>query len=193
MHRAAYSVLELLVCLALALVVCGSAAPVLIASRDGVRAIGATDFLVAQLHAARMEALKRQSHVALRFETDGDDYLLAVYVDGNGNGIRASDIIAGIDSLLRPRERLDQQFAGVGFGFEDGVPDVDGTDALDNRDPIRVGRSRMLSFSPTGTSSTGTVYLHGRGRRQLAVRVLGGTGRIRSLTFDFGAQRWQPR
>jgi len=117
MHRAAYSVLELLVCLALALVVCGSAAPVLIASRDGVRAIGATDFLVAQLHAARMEALKRRSNVALRFETDGDDYLLAVYVDGNGNGIRASDIIAGIDSLLRPRERLDQQFAGVGFWF----------------------------------------------------------------------------
>jgi hypothetical protein len=70
---------------------------------------------------------------------------------------------------------------------------VDGTETTADADPIRVGRSRMLSFSPTGTSSTGTVYLRGRGRRQLAVRVLGVTGRIRALWFDFGAGRWQPR
>jgi type II secretory pathway pseudopilin PulG len=193
MSRAAYSILELLVCLSLALVASAASAPVLLAARDGIRADGAADFLVSQLHGARMEALKRRAHVALRFEPDGDDYLLACYVDGNGNGVRAADITSGVDVLLRPRAPLRNQFAGVHFGFEDGVPDVDGTGTLENRDPIRVGRSRMLSFSPTGTSSSGTVYLHGRGRRQLAVRVLGGTGRIRSLGFDFGARTWQPR
>jgi hypothetical protein len=48
----------------------------------------------------------------------------------------------------------------------------------------------MLSFSPTGTSSSGTVYLRGRAARQRAVRVLGGTGRIRSYDFDFGTWKW---
>jgi hypothetical protein len=191
--RAAYSVLELLICLSLALVVCSASAPVLLAARDGIRADGAADYLVSQIHGARMEALKRRAHVAVRFEPDGDDYLLAFYVDGNANGVRASDIASGVDVLLRPREPLRQQFTGVRFGFEDGVPDVDGTGTLEDRDPIRVGRSRLLSFSPTGTSSTGTVYLHGRGRRQLAVRVLGVTGRIRSLSFDFGTGTWRPR
>jgi hypothetical protein len=165
----------------------------LLAARDGIRADGAADYLVSQIHGARMEALKRRAHVAVRFEPDGDDYLLAFYVDGNANGVRASDIASGVDVLLRPREPLRQQFTGVRFGFEDGVPDVDGTGTLEDRDPIRVGRSRLLSFSPTGTSSTGTVYLHGRGRRQLAVRVLGVTGRIRSLSFDFGTGTWRPR
>jgi len=193
MSRAAYSVLELLICLALAMIAFGGSAPVLLAARDGIMANGAADFLVGQLHGARMEALKRRANVAVRFEPDGDDYLLAVYVDGNANGVRAADITSGVDALMRPRETLRQQFAGVRFGFEDGVPDVDETDTLENRDPIRVGTSRMLSFSPTGTSSSGTVYLHGRGRHQLAVRVLGGTGRIRSLDFDFGARTWRTR
>jgi hypothetical protein len=193
MSRAAYSVLELLVCLSLALVVCAASAPALLAARDGVRADGAADYLISQLHGARMEALKRRANVAVRFEPDGDDYLLAFYADGNANGVRATDITSGVDVLLRPREPLRQQFPGVRFGFEDGVPDVDGTGTLEDRDPIRVGRSRLFSFSPTGTSSTGTVYLHGRGRHQLAVRVLGGTGRIRSVSFDFGTWTWQPR
>jgi hypothetical protein len=193
MSRAAYSVLELLVCLSLAVLLCSLGAPALLAARDGVLADGAAHFLASQLHGARMEALRRRAYVAIRFEADGDDYLLATYVDGNANGVRAVDITNGVDVLLRPREPLRQQFAGVHFGFEDGVPDVDGADTLEDQDPIRVGRSRMLSFSPTGTSSSGTVYLHSRGRRQLAVRVLGATGRIRCLGFDFGARTWQSR
>ena len=104
--------------------------------------------------------------------------------------MRAADISSGEDLLVRPRWLLRDQFAGVAFGFEAGVPDVDGGDTSSDPDPIRVGLSRMLSFSPTGTSSSGTVYLRGRGAHQLAVRVLGGTGRIRSYDFDFGSRTW---
>jgi Tfp pilus assembly protein FimT len=193
MNRAAYSVLELMVCLTLALLLGAVATPGLLAARDGVRADGAADYLVGLLQGARMEALKRRAHVAIRFEADGGNYVLATYVDGNGNGVRAADITSGADALLRPAERLDQQFANVTFGFETGVPDVDGVDAGADPDPIRVGRSRMLSFSPTGTSSTGTVYLRGKGGRQVAVRVLGATGRVRSLLYDFGGRRWLAR
>jgi type II secretory pathway pseudopilin PulG len=193
MSRGAYSLVELLVCLALALLVCGAGAPGLMAARDGVLANGAAELLVRELHGARIEALKLRANVAIRFEPDGADFLLAVYRDGNGNGVRAADIASGDDPLLRPRQSLCDQFAGVHFGFEPGVPDVDGGDTTADPDPIRVGRSRMLSFSPTGTSTSGTVYLRGPGPHQLAVRVLGGTGRVRSMNFDFGARKWQSR
>jgi type II secretory pathway pseudopilin PulG len=193
MSRSAYSLVELLLCLGLVVVLGAATTPGLVAARDAVRADGAAAYLAAELHGARIEALKRRCHVAIRFEDDGAGYLLATYMDGDGNGVRAADIAAGIDTLLKPRERVEERFARVTFGFEPGVPDVDGVSASANPDPIRAGRSRMLSFSPTGTSSTGTVYLRGPGRRQVAVRVLGATGRVRSLWFDFGAGEWVPR
>jgi type II secretory pathway pseudopilin PulG len=189
----AYSAIELLVGVTLALLLCGVGMPALLSARDDIRADGAAHFLVSQFHQARMEALRRNAQVAVRFESDSDDYLLAYYVDGNANGVRATDITSGADPLLRPRERLGQRFPSVRFGFEEGVPDLDNIPSAENPDPVRFGRSRMLSFSPTGTSSSGTVYLHGRGHRQLAVRVMGGTGRIRSLLFNFGAARWDSR
>jgi hypothetical protein len=190
MPRPGYSVLELLICISLATLAVAAGTPTVLATREAVLSDGATDYVARTLHAARMEALKRRVSVAVRFEADGGDVVMATYVDGNGNGVRAADISSGDDPLVRPRWRLRDQFAGVGFGFEAGVPDVDGGDTSSNPDPIRAGRSRMLSFSPTGTSSSGTVYLHGRGAHQLAVRVLGGTGRIRSYDFDFGSWKW---
>jgi type II secretory pathway pseudopilin PulG len=193
MHKTAYSVVELLVCLALVLLAGAVATPGLLAARDSVRADGATDYLMGVLHGARIEALKRRAHVAVRFEVDGADIVMATYADGNGNGVRAADITSGLDPLLRPRERLSQHFANVAFGFADGVPDVDGVAVGADPDPIRVGKSRMLSFSPVGTSSTGTVYLRARGARQSAVRVLGATGRIRSLSYEHGAGQWAAR
>jgi len=193
MLRAAYSLIELLLCLGLTVVVSGVAAPGLMAARDAVRADGATEYLSSLLHGTRMEALKRRAHVAVRFEDEADGYWMALYLDGDGNGVRSADIASGTDRLLRPRERLDHQYPDVSFGLAPGVPDVDGAPAGDNADPIRVGRSRMLSFGPLGTSSSGTVYLHGRGRRQAAVRVLGATGRVRSLRFDFALNQWVSR
>jgi Tfp pilus assembly protein FimT len=193
MSRTGYSLLELMVCLSLAALTFALSGPALLAARDDALAAGAADYVVSELHGARMEALKRRASVAVRFEAAGEDFQMAVYVDGNGNGVRSADIARGEDTLIRTRWVLQEQFAGVRFGFEAGVPDADGGDTSSNTDPIRVGVSRMLSFSPNGTSSSGTVYLHGRGPHQLAVRVLGGTGRIRSLQYEFGARRWVPR
>jgi Tfp pilus assembly protein FimT len=193
MSLAGYSLVELLLCLSLAGVLAGAGAPAFLGARDTARAAGAVDYVAGLLHVARMEALKRHSNVAVRFEADGDDYQVAMYADGNGNGVRAADITSGVDSLVRPRERLGDQFPGVTFGFEDQATTIDADDDSSSRDPIRVGRSRMISFSAIGTSSTGTVYVRGAGHHQLAVRVLGVTGRVRSLAYDFGTGRWQPR
>jgi type II secretory pathway pseudopilin PulG len=193
MSRSAYSLIELLLCLGLVVVFAAATTPGLVAARESVRADGAADYLAARLHNARMEALRRRTHVAIRFETLPDGYCLGMYADGDGNGVRTADIASGVDPMLSPCERVEHVFTDVVFGFIPGVPDVDGVPVGPPADPIRVGTSRMVSFGPTGSSSTGTLYLRGKGRRQLAVRVLGATGRVRSLRFDFVASQWVPR
>ena len=62
--------------------------------------------------------------------------------------------------------------------------------AANGSDGVRLGVSRLLSMNADGTSSSGTLYLHGRERTQYAVRVLGVTGRVRVLKFDFVKGRW---
>ena len=109
--------------------------------------------------------------------------------DGNGNGLRTSEIQRGIDRTVSEPERLDTHFAGVAFGILDGIPDADGQPA-NGSDGVRLGTSKLLSMNADGTSSSGTLYLRGRDRSQYAVRVLGVTGRVRVLKFDFVKGRW---
>ena len=125
----------------------------------------------------------------LRFEAASPDYRITAVADGNGNGLRTSEIQRGIDRTLGEAERLDMHFAGVAFGILSGVPDADGQPA-NGADGVRFGASKLLSMNPDGTASSGTLYVHGRERAQYAVRVLGTTGRVRILKFDFVKGRW---
>jgi len=185
-----YSIVEALVAIGVLCLVAAMATPSVLAARDEARARGAADHVASLVHLARMEALKRHVNVALRFEPDGDSVRYALYADGNRNGVRSADIDEGRDPRIRDAERLEQHCPGVTFAIDDQARSVDGevTDAA-----IQLGRSRMVSFSPLGTSSSGTVYLLGRGHRQFAVRILGPTGRVRTLEYSFSAGAWQPR
>jgi hypothetical protein len=69
-----------------------------------------------------------------------------------------------------------------------GLPEVPpATGRLKGDDPIRFGRSDILSFSPLGTATPGTFYLAGEDS-QGAVRVTT-NGRVRLLLWHGG--RWQ--
>ena len=65
----------------------------------------------------------------------------------------------------------------------------DELDPLEFDDFVRE-KMKLLAMNPDGTSSSGTLYLHGRERSQYAVRVLGVTGRVRVLKYDLGRRRW---
>jgi hypothetical protein len=48
-------------------------------------------------------------------------------------------------------------------------------------------------MNPNGSSSSGTLYVHGRERSQYAVRVLGATGRVRVMKYEPQRRRWVAR
>jgi prepilin-type N-terminal cleavage/methylation domain-containing protein len=187
-----FTLLELLLAVAVLGTLLTISVPMTATALDDGRVMMAARYLEGRIMNARMLAVKRSASVALRFEPVGGGYAVAEYLDGNGNGVRSAEIAAGIDPPLAPRQFLHEQFPSVVFGLRANTPDVDDVRSSVDSDGIRFGTSRILSLSPDGTSSSGTVYLHGK-RGQFAVRVLGATGRTRVLRFDTGASRWVTR
>jgi prepilin-type N-terminal cleavage/methylation domain-containing protein len=185
-----YSLIEVLVATMLLVIVTAMAVPIVLYSAEYSRAAGAARYVAARMGTVRMEALKRSTYVALRFEDEDGHYRFSTYIDGNGNGIRSSEVARQIDFPLGRADQLEDHFPGVTFGFYDDVLPVMPDDALIGGDPIRIGRSEFLSFSPLGSATSGTLYVRGQGKQQFAVRVLGVTGRVSVLRFDFQNRRW---
>lgn len=156
---------------------------------DDMRTAAAARYLASRIARARMEALQRSACVGLRFETAGDDYSFATYLDGNRNGLRTLDIANGRDSVLLAAERLADRFADVRFGLAAGIPDLDGVRGAEEAEGVRIGSPRILTLSPDGTATSGTLYIRGR-RGQYAVRVLGATARTRVFRYHTGAGEW---
>jgi prepilin-type N-terminal cleavage/methylation domain-containing protein len=184
-----YSLLETLVVVALLVIVSGMAVPIMSSAVDHARAAAAARYVAGKLALNRMDAVKRSTYVALRFESRDGRHQFRTYVDGNGDGLRAIDVAHNVDVPNGLSESLDYHFPGVTFGISDDVVPVSSDEQL-NGDPIRIGRSEFLSFSPLGSATSGTLYIRGRPKHQFAVRVLGVTGRITVLRFDFQNRRW---
>lgn len=188
---AGYSLVELMFVVSLVFTLSAVAIPELLAAVDEFRAAGAARYVAARVHRVRMEAIMRSANVALRFTQVDGGVAFSVFLDGNGDGVRTLDIQRAIDRQIVAIERLPDHFAGVDFGVLPGLPPVEpGADAPGS-DPIKLGSSNLLSFSPTGASSPGSVYVRGRKTSQYVVRVLGGTGRIRVLKFNSRTRQWK--
>jgi len=190
-----YSLLEALFVGGLLVTLAGISVPSILSSLNASRTRGAARYLAGRLNLARMEAVKRSVYVALRVEGKEAGYRYTFYADGNRNGVRTRDVARQVDYPIGPAERIDEKFPGVSFGILDGVTGIeDDSEPLEaGGDPVRFGRSDLLSFSPIGSATPGTFYISGRGRQQMAVRVLGATGRVRVLRFDFQTHEWVPQ
>jgi type II secretory pathway pseudopilin PulG len=186
-----FTALELLLAVAIVLTVAGVSVPLVTNAMDAISTGMAARYVEGRIMDARMHAIRRSACVALRFESQDDDYGFAEYVDGNGNGVRTTEILAGIDVELAPQQRLRALFAGVSFGLRPDVPDADGRGSS-GTDGVRIGTSRILTLGPDGTATSGTVYVRGR-RAQYAIRILGATGRTRVLRFEPGEGQWLSR
>jgi type II secretory pathway pseudopilin PulG len=183
------SLVELLFTMAIVATLAAVAVPFTASTLDEFRARSAARHIAQQVARLRAEAVKRSTFVGLRFVSEGSDYSYATYVDGNGNGLRTTDISSGADLQLSPPERLAWNFPGVQFGIAPGVPDADNA-PVTSQDGVRIGAARILSLNPNGSATPGTLYVTSVRGAQYAVRVLGATGRTRVLKFDRNTNRW---
>jgi Tfp pilus assembly protein FimT len=186
-----FTLIELLVSVAFTTVLVGMALPIGVDAIDDLHTASAARFLAARIAANRMEAISRSRAIGVRFQPATPDYQFAAFADGNGNGVRTAEITAGIDSPVGKSRQLSDDFPRVRFGLAIGSPDVDGVRNT-SADGVRIGTPRILTVSPDGTATSGTLYVQGR-RAQYAVRVLGATGRTRVLKYDAGARAWISR
>jgi type II secretory pathway pseudopilin PulG len=164
----------------IAVILTAVAVPQVLASIDRSRAWAAARYLAARMALARSQAVMRSATVALRFEEDQRGFTFGVFVDGNGNGVRIRDIASGIDRRLDPPTRLSDLFPGVTIALSEGS----------KGDPVRIGSTSLMSFTPMGTATSGTIYLRGRDGSQFGVRVLGATGRTRVLRYVPSTGEW---
>jgi type II secretory pathway pseudopilin PulG len=191
-RRDGYSLIELVFVLGLIVTLGGIAIPPILAALDDFRAYGAARYLSGRLHEARMTAIARNANTAMRFLRADRSYAYNVYLDGNRNGVRSTDIARGVDPEIQKEERLSDLFPGVDFGAVPGLPSVDPGNPPPGDDPVRFGSTSMAVFSALGTSTPGSLYIRGRRDAQYAVRLFGQTGKIRVLKFNAQARVWNP-
>ncbi len=159
-------------------VLAAAAVPQLTAGVERARAAGAARYLAGRLAFARSQAVARSANVGLLLAADDGSFTAAMYLDGNGNGVRTRDINAGIDLLIAEPVRLSDLFPHVLLFLNDPA------------DASTPDTSVLMSFTPTGTASSRTLYLRGGDGSQYAVRVLGATGRTRVLRYVPGTRSW---
>jgi len=189
---AGYSAIDLVFVIGLIATFSTAAVPGVIAGLNDRRAAAAARYMSARLQRARMDAVVRSRAVAIRFtRAQGGRYVFTVYVDGNRNGVTAEDISRGIDERISPAESLADAFPGIEFGALPGLPAVDAGGTPPGDDPIRLGSANAATFSPAGTSTSGSVYVRGPST-QFVVRLFGETGKTRVLTFDSRTRKWKP-
>jgi Tfp pilus assembly protein FimT len=145
---------------------------------------GAAFHLRGLLRQARSTAAARARYVGIVFDEVEGNPVFSVHIDGNGNGIRRSEAEREVDPSLRAPYRLSETYPGVRYG---GLPSEAPSPFLRG---IQIGRSHIVSFSPLGASTTGTLYLTNQYGLVYAVVIFGATGRVRVARYE-GGGRWQ--
>ena len=156
------------------------AVPSSLTAVDRARASAAARYLASRMAMARSHAVMRSANVALRFDENGAGITFQMFVDGNRNGVRTHDIAAHVDRPLGAPARLSDLFPGVAIAVSGKA----------GSDPLRIGRSNLLSFTSLGTATSGSIYVRGRDGSQFAIRILGATGRVRVQRYVSSTGAW---
>jgi type II secretory pathway pseudopilin PulG len=187
------ALIDIVVASAVCVILAAIAVPVVGGTLERERALVGAQYLAGQLQRARLESLKRAQSVAVRLEILSGRTQFRLFADGNGNGVLQKDIDKGTDPPLTGVEWLDDQARDISLRINQAIKDVAGTATLGpGDDPLRIGNTALLTFSPVGSASSGTLYVAAQRGPQMAIRVFGATGRVRVLMFDAQARLWRP-
>lgn len=186
-----FTLMELMVTLAVIAIVAALAAPSLMMIAPDMALRSAARDLYAKLHEAKMRAIKENGRVSVRFS--GSYY----YIDLDGNNAYTPSAIdtftdSNGDGVYNPGEPFDDvdgnkvysgetaiNFTDYGYGVDRGTGNAT---ANWNGDPcIQAG---VITFNSRGTSNSGTIYLENRNKDiSYAVTVVSaGSIRIRKYS-----------
>ncbi|MBW3563864.1 MAG: prepilin-type N-terminal cleavage/methylation domain-containing protein [Acidobacteria bacterium] len=180
---AGYTLLEIITVIAIIGAFVLAAVPALssINKRRAVRV--ASQELRGVFHEARSRAISKARHVGLRFIETGDQWSYEIYEDGDWDGLSNADIKKGIDKKVSGPRRLlehtdDVRIALPTFTLSDPEGKV-----IPEGKAVRFGKSLLCSFSPRGSSSSGSIFLTDGDELVAMVRVYGPTAKIRSMIY----------
>ena len=186
------TITEMLASLTLVALGAGAAIPSVTTMLHAAKLNGAARDLVVLMHRARMEAVSRGCHVGLLFETTPTGGRWRLYRDGGSPGIHTAEIASGIDEPIGSPFELSARYPGVRLGITGPAPRIPPSSGTlsSSDDPIAFGVSDIYSASPTGETTSGTVYLTD-GRDMRAVTAYGATGRLRVRRYDASNGTWR--
>lgn len=194
--EAGFTMVDLLVAIALLGLLVGIAWPRINIWFGAVRTRMAAGEVAGALAQARLDAIRHQAKVAVRFETLEDGtVVMTEYKDGDRDGVLSRDIRGGVDTQEKASRRLSALDGKIHFGFLYGEAPTEIGDPSRRiqrlMDPIRFNRSDMASFNPNGTATPGTVYLTDGHTSLVAVRVSSMSGLISIWTYDRKTELWR--
>jgi type II secretory pathway pseudopilin PulG len=183
------SLVELLIVFALIAVMAAMAGPSTVNAMDAGRARQAAGFVAGRLRLAKQQAVMRTGSVGLVFDSVGGRWTFRVCVDGNGNGIRRSEIARGQDTCVEGPYDVASLYPGVTVAVDPTLRGPDGE--AGSSDAVRFGASDLASFSASGSCTAGSLFLRSAKGEQYLVRVAGTNGRLRILRYDRGSRGWR--
>jgi type II secretory pathway pseudopilin PulG len=164
--RSGFSLLEAVLTMAIAGLVLGMAVPALGRWRDRA---------ALQSAAARLVREVRYS----------------LYRDGDGDGVRMADLLAGVDPKVEGPYAIGREIGPVDFGLPGPIASIPPSSGqLDPADPVQLGATDILSLSPLGTATSGTLYLQGMEGRVIGAVVYGPTARVRLWIYNPATRGW---
>jgi len=189
-----YTLAELLAALAIVAIAVAVTLPAAASLRDAGRAAAGARSMATLLSSLRWRSTATGRSTGLQFSRIGTEWTWREVVDGNGNGLRSAEITRGIDAVLTGNQSLRQRVDHVTLGFPPGgsYPEAPpGTDVVQSGDdPVRFGRSDLVSFSPLGASSSGTIYVTDGQKGLYAIVLFGPSTRLRVWRWDPVELRW---
>ena len=189
-----YTLAELLAVLAIVAMAVAVALPAAAMLRDGGRAAAGARTMATLLSSQRWKSVATHRVRGLQFRKVGNRWSWREVADGNGNGLRTAEIGRGVDPVVSSDQELERLVSDVRLGIPPGGPYPEappGTDMLTAADdPVRFGRADLVSFSPVGAASSGTIYVtDGRGGL-FAIVLFGPSARLRVWRFRPEERRW---
>ncbi len=186
--------MEILAVLAIASLAIAIAVPATASLRMNGRCAAGARHMAGLFRRLRFESVALRKHRGAWFHQVGGKWVWSLVEDGNGNGLRTAEVRSGKDRTLSGPYRLEDRIPPIHPGIPPGsYPKVPpGSGPLGNPDdPVKFGRSDIVSFSPIGRSSSGSLYLTDGLENLYAVVLFGPSTRVRIWRFDRKERRWK--